>query len=425
MKEILPATIAIIEDSPEILKVVNLILSQAGYSTLIFEDGERFLKDESCYKVDLVLLDIVMPGLTGYEVCERFKADPRSEGIPIMFTSALKDISDKQKAFNLGAADYIIKPVNKTELLARIKNHLTIHFLRRKLELANLMLEEKVADRTQELEKANTQLREKEERLLKQNKAYIELNKELSKINTQLLVAKEKAEESEKLKTAFLANMSHEIRTPMNGIIGFSSLLDNPNLKPEKKNIYLGTINNSCNQLLTIVDSILDISKIEADQISVDFSEVDLSVWSDRIFHLFEPIAKDKGISFNLIKPSFDGQLSVMTDEGKLQQIISNLLSNAFKFTHEGNITFGYDQKEDKIEFFVEDTGIGIPEQNQQLVFERFRQGDIELGRKYGGTGLGLTISQGLVRILDGDIWLKSVPNQGSTFYFNIPLKNN
>ncbi len=416
-------TIAIIDDTYEISMVISLMLKSAGYSTLVFADGESFLNDVNCYKVDLVLLDILMPGLSGFEVCKQFKSNIKSEGIPVIFTTALKQISDKERAFGLGAADYIIKPINRPELLARVNNQLTIYFLRKRLEQMNMVLEEKVKERTNELKLVNNQLVEKEERLLNQNQALINLNKRLSKKNTQLITAKEKAQENEKLKTAFLANMSHEIRTPMNGIVGFCSLLENPSLKQEKKGLYLAAISNSCHQLLTIVNGILDISKLEANQLCIESSSFELEGFMNKVFVLFQNESDEKDLIFELLLEKNVGLKTINTDESKLEQVLTNLLSNAFKFTHEGKVSFGYKLKDTEVEFFVSDTGIGIPVESQQVIFDRFRQGDCELGRKYGGTGLGLAITQQLVKLLGGKLWLDSEPNIGSTFYFTLPVK--
>lgn len=415
------ATIAIIDDIPEILDVMDIILKRAGYETILYEAGEAFLNDERRSKIDLVLMDIIMPGIDGFEVCRQIKQDEDSS-MPVIFVTGLIEVSNKRKAFELGASDYITKPVNRTELLARINTHLTIHQLRVELELSNSELEQKVAKRTGELKKANELLSENEKKLIKQNQAYADLNKQLSTTNAQLLVAKEKAEQNEKLKTAFLANMSHEIRTPMNGIIGFSSLLENDDIKENKRKIFLKTINNSCQQLLSIVDSILDISKIEADQMTVAKEELDLDLWMAEIYLQFESLAEEKKLKFIKVinKEGFSGVLKV--DSQLLRQIINNLLSNAFKFTHKGSVKFGYTYQGDSILFYVADTGIGIGADNHDLIFERFSQGTSDVGRKYGGAGLGLTISQRLVKLLGGDMWLESTVDVGSTFYFTMPI---
>lgn len=418
-------TVAIVEDSPEILKIVDLTLKTDNYNTMLFKDGVSFLNDDRKYEADIVILDILMPGMSGFDVCEQFKANPKSEGIPVIITSALCDVSEKSKAFELGACDYVIKPVDSTELLVRVKNHLDTHNKRRTLEITNSQLEAKVKERTEELEKANKLLKDKERKLQKQNNAYAKLNCQLARLNSELMVAKERAEENEKLKTAFLANMSHEIRTPMNGIIGFSSLLENPDLKEEKKKLYLNAINTSSNQLLSLVNSILDLSRIEADQINVDYIDINLDKWILSVYNLFVPRAEEKEILLEIETKSNGSTEQITTDINKLQQILTNLIGNAIKFTSKGGVKFGYSMQKDSVLFFISDTGIGIPKEKQAMIFERFQQADMEVNHKFGGTGLGLAITRRLVSLLGGSIWLESTQDIGSTFYFTLPLRIN
>ncbi|OFY84737.1 MAG: hypothetical protein A2236_04995 [Bacteroidetes bacterium RIFOXYA2_FULL_33_7] len=242
-----------------------------------------------------------------------------------------------------------------------------------------------------------------------------------------LKAAKEKAEESGKLKSAFLANISHEIRTPMNSIIGFSDLLKKriePNSQTDK---FIELINSNSNQLLSIVDDIVNISKLEIKQSILNISEIQLDKFLDDIYVSFE-LVKIKKTTVNLIlkKPQSHENLSIKCDKVKLNQILSNLLKNAMKFTQEGSITFGYTVEmldTMALKFFVSDTGIGIPKDKQQLIFDRFRQADETIARKYGGNGLGLSISKGFVELMGGKIWVESEDNKkGSTFYFTIPI---
>lgn len=251
-----------------------------------------------------------------------------------------------------------------------------------------------------------------------------EAEKFKEEINQQLKKAKEKAEESDKLKTAFLSNMSHEIRTPMNGIIGFSQMLNNKNITYEKQKTYLDIINQSCEQLLNIVDDILDISKIETNQYIVKNENVCINDVLDDLLALYQNKVKNLNLTISLNKTLKDTHSIVISDEIKLRKILNNLLSNAIKFTHEGEIKFGYEIENDLIKFYVKDSGIGIPKELHQKIFERFRQADITLSRKYGGTGLGLSITQGFVNLLGGKVWLESEENKGSIFYFTIPYSS-
>lgn len=242
-------------------------------------------------------------------------------------------------------------------------------------------------------------------------------------IELQLKFAKEKAEESDKLKTAFLQNMSHEIRTPLNGILGFSGLLNNKDISEEEKIYYLNVINESSNQLLSIVDNILSLSRMETEQMEVNIQEVNLNDLIGDLFFKYNAKAKEKNILFHMNKDLSNNDSIIFTDSSKIQLTLENLLDNAIKFTHEGHIKYGYNIKDESVEFFVEDTGIGIEEIYFKKIFERFQQIDDDMTRKYGGTGLGLTIAKGNAEILGGKLWLESNPGEGSTFYFNIPYK--
>lgn len=237
----------------------------------------------------------------------------------------------------------------------------------------------------------------------------------------ELIRAKVQAQESDRLKSAFLANMSHEIRTPMNGIIGFSEMLSHENISNAKRLQFSKIIIESSKQLLSIVNDILDISRIETGQIDILKEKVNINNLIFELFTFFSPKLKNTNISFFPYKDLNDKSSTIITDEFKLKQILNNLINNAIKFTHEGYIKFGYKLKNNFIEFYVEDTGIGISKELYGKIFERFHQAELDINRHYGGTGLGLSISKKLVELLGGDIWVKSIPKKGSTFYFTIP----
>jgi signal transduction histidine kinase/ligand-binding sensor domain-containing protein/CheY-like chemotaxis protein len=238
--------------------------------------------------------------------------------------------------------------------------------------------------------------------------------------------AQEKAEEADRLKTAFLANMSHEIRTPLNAIIGFSELLKDDGLEEEDKGLYIKHITSSGKSLLNLINDIIDISKIEAGQLSISKEDCRINFILNELYATFQTELNRQGknnvelildLAFNTDDFVFH------TDPFRLQQVITNLLSNACKFTEEGFIEFGYrPESNDKILFFVKDTGTGIPEDKHKIVFERFRQVADKNSSKRKGTGLGLAISKKLINLLGGEIWLDSQPGEGSTFYFTIPL---
>ena len=237
----------------------------------------------------------------------------------------------------------------------------------------------------------------------------------------EILKAKEKAEESDRLKTAFLQNMSHEIRTPMNAIIGFSEFLNDSNLLPEKRKSFISIVQNSTYQLLAIVTDILTISSLETKQEKISIEKVSINNIIIDLLATFKPQAQKQNIQLYSKQTLNDQQSEIYTDNTKLIQILTNLLTNALKFTHEGFIEFGYNLKNKSLQFYVKDTGIGIKPELQEIIFERFRQADLSITKKYGGTGLGLSISKGFVELMGGKIWVVSEPNKGATFFVEIP----
>ena len=230
-----------------------------------------------------------------------------------------------------------------------------------------------------------------------------------------------KAQESDKLKSSFLANMSHEIRTPMNGIIGFSELFLNPDLTFNDRKKYANIVVNSSKQLLTIVNDILDISKIEAGVVKLNYESTNLNKLIDDLYEFFKQSANDRQLDFNSKKGLDSTNCFIDIDGPKLHQILTNLLSNSFKFTDEGSIDFGYEMiDETTLKFFVIDTGIGIDKELQPVIFDRFMQANLNLSKQSKGTGLGLAISKKFVELFNGEIWLDSSEN-GTAIYFTIP----
>jgi len=236
-----------------------------------------------------------------------------------------------------------------------------------------------------------------------------------------VIASKDKAEESDRLKSAFLANMSHEIRTPMNGILGFASLLKDEELTKSEQVEYIAIIEKSGSRLLNIINDIIDISKIEAGQIKVKLSETNINDQISYIKEFFSIEAEAKGIKLTTSTDLSYEDAKINTDREKIYAALINLTKNALKFTSEGSIEVGYKSKPDFIEFFVKDTGAGIPQDKLNLIFERFRQASESLSRNYEGAGLGLSISKAYIEMLGGTIWVESEPGVGSTFYFNIP----
>ncbi len=248
---------------------------------------------------------------------------------------------------------------------------------------------------------------------------------EQKKAEQELVVAKEKAEESDRLKSAFLANMSHEIRTPMNGIIGFADLLKKPGLKGETQQAYIEIIEKSGKRMLNIINDIVDISKIEAGLMELDMRETNVNEQIEYIYTFFKPEAEAKGMKLSFKNALPAKEAIIKTDSEKVYAILANLVKNAIKYSEKGSIKMGYNLKTDtrpgELEFYVKDTGIGIPKDRQEAVFDRFIQADITNKMAHQGTGLGLAITKAYVEMLGGKIRVESEEGKGSTFYFTLP----
>jgi PAS domain S-box-containing protein len=260
------------------------------------------------------------------------------------------------------------------------------------------------------------------------------------KAEQELIAAKEKAEESDRLKSAFLANMSHEIRTPMNGILGFAELLKEPGLTGETQQDYIKIIEKSGHRMLNIINDIVDVSKIEAGLMELHIQNKNINQHIEDIYWFFKPEAEAKKVKLSFLKTLSAKEATINTDHKKVYAILMNLVKNAIKFTHQGSIELGYGfrgassrnpakivsevgerSRNPELEFYVKDTGIGIPKDRQEAIFERFIQADIEDRMAYQGAGLGLSISKAYVEMLGGKIWVESEVGKGSTFYFTLP----
>ncbi|MBP1671631.1 MAG: hybrid sensor histidine kinase/response regulator [Bacteroidetes bacterium] len=246
---------------------------------------------------------------------------------------------------------------------------------------------------------------------------------ERMKFEMELVAAKEKAQEGDRLKTAFLHNLSHEIRTPLNAICGFADFLSEPSVTENERKSYISIIQKSSTQLLSIITDILTISFLDTMQERVKNDKVCINEVIRELNTIFSSRASNAGLLLHTKTPLDDAQSEIYTDRTKITQILTNLLNNALRFTSDGFIEFGYRHKENNLEFFVKDSGIGIKPEFHKKIFERFTQAEISISEKYGGTGLGLAISKSFTELLGGKIWLESEPGKGSVFYFTIPIK--
>jgi PAS domain S-box-containing protein len=238
----------------------------------------------------------------------------------------------------------------------------------------------------------------------------------------ELQRAKEKAEESDRLKSAFLANMSHEIRTPMNGILGFLSLLGKTDLAKDKRDRYINILNSSGERLLNTINDIIEISKIESGDISLYNSEIDVPDLMTFYHEFFLPETQAKGLEFKMVLPAEYNALKINADKHKLDSVLTNLIKNAIKCTDNGFIKFGCEVIGNKLKFFVEDTGVGINKESIGVIFDRFIQSDISMTRAHEGAGIGLSICKAYVELMGGEIDVKSEEHTGSCFYFTLPL---
>ncbi len=336
---------------------------------------------------------------------------------------AIKYVEDDKEFIKSGKPFIIEEYVNENGVFKWYEKHKTPIFDDKGTIIGSTGFEYDITERKQ----YELLLKEKNDEIKEQNEEYLQINEELQLTNQELKQAKERAEESDYLKTAFLQNMSHEIRTPMNAIMGFSDLIKDNYDNKTKLETFSEIIKLRCNDLMDIINDILDIAKIESGQFPVNFEECDLKELFAELSAFFAEyktrIGKDN-IMLSIQTYCNPEDCIIITDKVKLKQIFINLISNAFKFTDEGSIEAGIKSDENQKSFFyVSDSGIGIPKEKQNLVFERFTQLQQRSSKNLGGTGLGLSIVKGLVGVLGGEIFLKSEPKKGSTFTFTIPHK--
>ncbi|MBP7508861.1 MAG: response regulator [Prolixibacteraceae bacterium] len=362
-------------------------------------EGLKILEDQD---IDLIMSDQRMPGMSGIEFLKlAFQKYPDLNRILVTAYSdydILKDAVNEIKIFQ-----YIEKPWNEDDIQITIDNALEIHRLQ------------------SENQKLTRNLIESNEELLKKNE---ELNQEIGlhkKTQLELIKEKEYAESCNRLKSAFLANMSHEIRTPMNSIMGFLSIIEDEELPTELKKEYMQIIQSSCTQLLHIIDDIIEISKIDTGNVELRMETFSLNSIMERLYDRMILSLKGSSIEFNLVSILSEDKQMIYSDPVRLEQILSHLLINAIKFTEKGKIQFGVNIDSNYILFFVKDTGIGIAEENFEMIFNRFSQVENAIQRKHGGNGLGLAIAKAYVIKLGGEIWVESQLDKGSVFYFKIP----
>lgn len=383
--------ILIVDDTPENLQVLSATLTDSGYKVRGVINGKMALRAARSAQPDLILLDIRMPDMNGYQVCEQLKIDSLTLEIPVIFISASDEVLDKVKAFQVGGVDYVTKPFQVEEVLARVEHQLTIRRLQKQLITQNQQLQEEIVERKK---------------------------------------AEEAAAAASRAKTEFLANMSHELRTPLNAILGFTQVMMRDSLLSSDQTENLRIINRSGEHLLELINDVLELSKIESGVVSLDENSFDFYRLLDGLEEMFQIKAERKRLRMRLLVTPETPQY-IKTDEKKLRSCLINLLGNAIKFTESGSITLRVNilkENDSKLEsqscrilFEIEDTGVGIAPEEIDSLFNAFIQ--TESGRKTAeGTGLGLTITRKFVQLLGGNISVDSILGKGTVFKFDIKV---
>ncbi len=364
-------TVLLIDDNKSTRTPIVAVLEQAGYKIVLGDCAEEAMKLLRTIIPDIILLDVMMSGMNGFSFCRKLKKEPKYQDIPVIFITSLSQQTDIVKGFDAGGQDYIVKPFNQQELLARVRTHIHLH---------DTLLE----------------------------------NKRLSCL----------ALDASRSKSEFLASMSHEIRTPLNSIIGMAEVLAETVLT-EEQHEYVRIFRSAGENLLEIINDILDLSKIEASQTELEAIDFDLPTLLDSVITLVSLRADEQETT---VTTHIDSNVPFYLngDPTRLRQLLLNLVGNAVKFTKKGQvkIKISLQAKQgpgQELLVAIRDNGIGIPVDKQQLIFDSFTQADSLTTRQYGGTGLGLTICQKLLTIMGGHIWLTSQPDKGSTFFFTFP----
>ncbi len=390
------STILVVDDNPTNLEILDHALTAVGYNVRIEVEGLSVIQQVHLSVPDLILLDIMLPDINGFEVCQQLKADPLTESIPIIFMTALVDTVDKVKGLSLGAVDYITKPFQEEELLARVRTHLHLRQLSKTLELQNQQLKE-LAE---------------------------ELENRVAERTAELSQALEKEKELNQLKSRFITMASHEFRTPLAIISSSSGILQNfsDRLSEKRKQEHLETVQNTIKHITQILDDVLMINRAEAEKIELQLEALDIISFCQHLKEEIEASSSQHKIDLtvDIGDGIYDNVLIVQFDKKLLRQILTNLLTNAIKYSPESNIVnFSLSRENHKLIFKITDYGIGIPEADQVNLFASFQRAS-NVGT-ISGTGLGLAIVKKCVDLHEGNLVLDSQLGKGTIFTVSIP----
>lgn len=392
----LDAKVLIVDDKDANVSVLEDLLRMQGYKNIYSTtDSRTVLELYHTLNPDILLLDLMMPYLSGYEVMEQLKSViPADEYFPILVLTADISREVKLRVLAAGATDFLSKPFDLIEVGLRIKNMIFTRSLYLKLENQNINLENKVRERTKELEENNK----------------------------ELIIAKEKAQASDRLKTAFLNNISHEIRTPLAGIIGFASFIINPEITQKEKEEYYKDLKQNSHRLTNTITDYMDISLIASNNLVANFEYEDIFFILHTLNNDFYEQCHDKDLKLKLQYIANPIGLKLQTDKELLIKALSKILDNAIKFTSQGSITLGFDLKDENAVFSIKDTGIGIDMHAQKKMLAIFSQENDSITRSHEGSGLGLSIASGLINLLGGTIHFDSNKTDGTSFIVTVPI---
>lgn len=438
-----------VDDEKIVLNSLKTELKNAFGNTYIIETAESGIEALEAinnlvdlnYEIQVVIVDYAMPVMKGDEFLMKLhEKSPLTLSILLTGQATIEGVIKSVNYADLYR--YISKPWHTNDLVLTVKEALKSYQQENNLKIKNeelvklsASLEEKVELRTQELKRNNNLLLEKQQEIVIQNKELENYRNHLENLvkerTLELTIAKDKAQESDRLKSEFLSTMSHELRTPLNSIIGLSNLIEKDSSMDDILE-YVQIINTSGEHLLKLIEDLFKMSLIESGKEKLFMKDVDLDVFLEEVhitMKLYQESLGKQHIDFNFkILENYKNK-TIYTDKLKLTHILINLLKNAIKFSESGAINYGFNisKKEDKtnIVFFVSDSGIGIDQSHQDKIFKGFTQVSGDYNRLYEGMGIGLTIAKKLVKLLDGNIWVDSTLGKGSTFYFSFPIKEN